>query len=280
MNSSTTLLPRGRAGARKAADSQVVEAAARWGLAARGVIYGLVGVIALRIALDGTREQADRGGALSELADRPFGSVLLWAVGVGLAGMALWRLTEALFGASGPDGRKTSKRLLSGARALFYGFIAASVLAMASGSSSSASGSGDQQSRDVTARALELPAGQWIVGAAGVVAVGAGLWMAGRAVTRRYRKHLRGGQMPRWAWRVTNVCGVGGGVARGIVFAAVGAFVVRAAAEARPGKAKGFDDTLRSFATTQAGPWLLVAVAVGLVLFGLFSFAMARWRRV
>lgn len=71
-----------------------------------------------------------------------------------------------------------------------------------------------------------------------------------------------------------------GGAARGLVFAAAGAFAVRAAVDYESDRAKGLDDTLRSFAETSAGPGLLACVAAGLVLFGVFSFAMARWRKV
>ncbi|MEU0373228.1 DUF1206 domain-containing protein [Streptomyces sp. NPDC006283] len=275
-----TVTVHGRAQARRAANSPVVDTAARWGFAARGVIYLLVGVLALHIAFGGTGRQADRGGALAELAEQPFGAVLLWALGLGLVGMALWRLSEAVFGASGPDGHKTGKRLLSAGRCLFYGFVAYSVLAFAAGDRGSGGGSSDQQSRDLTARALEAPGGQWIVGLAGVGAAVAGIWVAVRAALRKYRKHLKQSGMPHRARRFVDVTGVGGGVARGALFAAIGVFVVRAAISYEPDRAKGFDDTLRSFADTPAGPWLLVLVAAGLVLFGVFSFAMARWRRV
>ncbi|MFJ8073317.1 DUF1206 domain-containing protein [Streptomyces sp. NPDC096176] len=275
-----TVTVRGRANARRAANGSVVDTAARWGFVARGVIYLLVGVLALHIAFGGGGRQADRGGALAELAGQPFGAVLLWALGAGLVGMALWRLSEALFGASGPDGHKTGKRLLSGGRCLFYGFVAYSVLAFAAGDRGSGGGSSDQQSRDVTARALEAPGGQWIVGLAGVGIAVAGTWVAVRAALRKYRKHLKRSGMSHRARRFVDVTGVGGGVARGALFAAIGVFVVRAAIEYEPDQAKGFDDTLRSFADTPAGPWLLVLVAAGLVLFGVFSFAMARWRRV
>lgn len=97
---------------------------------------------------------------------------------------------------------------------------------------------------------------------------------------RKYHKHLKLGQMSRRTRQFVDVTGVGGGAARGIVFAAIGVFIIRAAVEYEPDKAKGFDDTLRTFAETPAGPWLLALVAVGLALFGVFSFAMARWRRV
>ncbi|GAB2727206.1 DUF1206 domain-containing protein [Streptomyces bullii] len=268
----------GRAEARRA-NGSVTEGAARAGLTARGVIYLLVGVLALQIAFGDGERQADRGGALAELADKPFGAVLLWALGIGLVGMALWRLSEALFGAAGKDGRKPKKRLLATARCAFYTFVAYSVLSFAA-SRNNSGGSSDQQSRDVTARLLEAPAGQWLVGAAGAAIVVVGVGMGVRAVLRKYHDKLKLGRMSPGIRRLVDVTGVGGGAARGLVFAVAGAFAVRAAVDAEPHRAKGLDDTLRTFADTPLGPWLLVCVAAGLVLFGVFSFAMARWRRV
>lgn len=279
MNTRTMSL-NGRGTAQRAANSPAMDAAARWGFVARGVIYLLIGVLALQIAFGGGGKQADRGGALAEIAEQPMGSVLLWVLGIGLVGMALWRLSEALFGAAGPDGGKKGKRLLSAGRFVFYGFVAYSVLAFAAGDKGSGGGSSDQQSQDVTAKALELPGGQWIVGIVGVGIAVAGLWVGVRAVLRKYHKHLKLSQMSHRARKFTDVTGVGGGAGRGILFTAVGVFVVQAAVEYQPDKAKGFDDTLRSFTDTPAGPWLLAAVALGLALFGIFSFAMARWRKV
>jgi hypothetical protein len=286
------------------------------------VIYLLVGALALQIAFGDTKEQADRGGALAELSQKPFGAVLLWALGIGLAGMALWRLSEALFGSVGKDGRSARKRLLATVRFAFYVFVAYSVLSFAASRNQSGGGSSDQQSRDATARVLEIPAGQWLVGAAGIAVVVAGGWIGVRAVLRKYHDKLRLGQMgprtrrlvdvtgvagehqPAGGWigvravlrkyhdklrlgqmgprtrRLVDVTGVAGGAARGLVFAVAGVFAVRAAIDYEPDKAKGLDDTLRTFADTPLGPWLLVCVAAGLVLFGVFSFAMARWRRV
>jgi hypothetical protein len=269
-------------GSGRAARGSVTEGAARAGLTARGVIYLLVGALALQIAFGGSSEQADRQGALEEISEKPLGSAMLWALGIGLVGMALWRLSEAVFGAAGPDGRKWTKRLASAARFVFYAFVAYSVLTFAAGGGSGGGGGGssDEQSRDVTARALELPGGQWLVGAAGLGVIAAGGWIGVRAAMRSYHKHLRLGEMSRRTRRLVDVTGVAGGVARGLVFATAGVFAVRAAVEYEPDKAKGLDDTLRSFADSPAGPALLACVAVGLVLFGLFSFAMARWRKV
>ncbi|MFE5538455.1 DUF1206 domain-containing protein [Streptomyces sp. NPDC056492] len=254
------------------------EVTARCGLLARGVLYALIGLLALRVAFgDAGGEEADREGALRELVGKPFGGVLVWAVGGGLVCMMLWRLSEAVFGAAGPDGGKPLKRLASAGRSVFYAAAAFSVLSFAAGGGS---GSGDQKSRDVTARALELPAGQWLTGAAGLGIAVAGVVIAVQAARRTFRKHLAMGGVPGWGRTGVDVLGVGGGLARGAVFAAAGSFVVYAAVRYDPGRAKGVDDTLRSFAGTAAGPWLLVAVAVGLMLFGAFSWAMARWREV
>ncbi|ANS62666.1 putative integral membrane protein [Streptomyces lincolnensis] len=277
MNMSATART-GHLRARRVGSGSAREVAARAGLTARGVIYLLVGILALQIAFGDGKEQADRGGALAELSDKPFGAVLLWALGVGLVGMALWRLSEALFGSVGRDGHKPRKRLLAAVRCLFYAFVAYSVLSFAAGSGGG--GSSDKQSKDVTARLLEVPAGQWLVGAAGAGIVVAGVWIAVQALRRSYHDKMKFGELSRRTRQLVDVTGVAGGLARGAVFAVVGAFAVKAAVDYEPDKAKGLDDALRSFADTPLGPWLLVCVAAGLVLFGVFSFALARWRRV
>ncbi|MFD7431759.1 DUF1206 domain-containing protein [Streptomyces sp. NPDC059818] len=283
MNISATAR-KGHGKARRAGNGSAVEAGGRAGFVARGVIYFLVGVLALRIAFGGNGggggKTADRGGALSEIAQKPFGSVLLWVLGVALVGMALWRLSEAAFGAAGPDGQKATKRLASAGRAVFYGFMSYSVLMFAAGDKGSGSGSSDAQSQDVTARVLDMPGGRWLVGAGGVAVAGAGLWIAGRAALRKFHKHLRTGEMSRTERRAVDITGVFGGVSRGLVFTVAGGFAVAAAVKAKSGEAKGMDDTLRSFTATPAGPWLLALIAVGLAAFGLFSCANARWRRI
>ncbi|MER5733235.1 DUF1206 domain-containing protein [Streptomyces sp. NPDC002138] len=251
---------------------------ARCGLVARGVLYVLTGLLAVRIAFGESAGEADRQGALQTLAGQPFGRVMVWAVGAGLVCMVLWRLSEAVFGAAGPHGDTAGKRLAAAGRALFYATAAYSVLSFAAGSGGE--GSGDEQSRDITARALQLPAGQWLVGAAGIGIAIAGVTIAVRAALRRFRDHLRmGGVSAGWR-RAVDFLGVAGGVSRGAVFAVAGGFACYAAWTYDPGRARGVDDTLRAFTGTPAGPWLMVAVGVGLMLFGVFSWAMARWREV
>lgn len=173
------------AAVRRAARGDVVRTGARVGFAARGVLYLLVGVLAVRIGLTGTNEQADRGGALTEIAATPFGAALLWALGVGLAGMTVWRLSEALFGSAGPKNDGAGKRALSGARFVFYGVSSFLVLAFAVGDRGSGAGSTDRQSGTSPDAFSLCPAasGGWAPRPQGSSARGCGSW-AGRHCAR------------------------------------------------------------------------------------------------
>jgi len=62
-------------------------------------MYVLIGILAIEIAFGNSGKEADQSGALRVLAGTPLGAVLLWLLVAGFIGMALWRLSEALFGA-------------------------------------------------------------------------------------------------------------------------------------------------------------------------------------
>lgn len=259
---------------RHGSSSRGLATLARAGLAARGVMYIIIGCIALQIAFGHGGRQADRSGALRLVAHTPFGSAALWLLVVGFTGMTLWRLSEAAYGAD----HKASTRLAALMRAVFYGFVVYTILEFALGVG--APESSNQQSKDLTAAALRLPGGRLIVGLIGLALFAAGVRLAYHGWQQKFRRKLDLGRMPPSMRRAIGPLGQVGGVARGTVFAAAGIFLVVAAVQFRPGQAKGVDATLRALAHTPFGPWLLVLVAAGLVTFGVYSFCEARWRRV
>ncbi len=263
---------------RRAADSTPMRYLARAGFLARGIMYIVIGWIALLIAFRKTSQQADRTGALHELSGTPFGAAALWLLVVGFFGMALWRLSEALYGGAGTGGRKASSRIAALARAVLYAVIAWGVLEYALGVGSP-QGS-NQQSVDLTATLMRHPGGKAVVVAVGLALAGGGLYLGYQAWRKRFLKTLNLGQMRVRTRRIVEWLGRVGGIARGIVFITAGVFLVVAAARSQPGQAKGIDSSLRALAATPLGPWLLVLVAVGLIMFGLFSCCEARWRRV
>jgi len=247
----------------------------RAGFLARGIMYIVIGWIALQIAFGHSRQQADRTGALHELGSTPFGEAALWILVVGFIGMTLWRLSEAIWPAG--EGRKASARALSLAKAVTYTVIAYGVLKYAIGLG--APQSSNKQSVDLTATLLRYTGGQVLVVVIGLVLIGAGLYLGYEAWRERFLKDMQLGQLKTQTRRMVEWLGRIGGVARGIVFITAGVFLVVAAVEAKPGQAKGIDSSLRVLATTPAGPWLLALVAIGLIMFGLFSCCEARFRR-
>jgi len=140
--------------------------------------------------------------------------------------------------------------------------------------------SSDQQSVDLTATLMRHPGGQWLVAVLGLVLAGAGLYLGYSAWRERFLESMNLTGVSARTRRVVEWLGRIGGVARGIVFVVAGVFLVVAAVDAKPGQAKGVDSALRSLAATPAGPWLLVVVAIGLIMFGIFSACEARWYKV
>jgi hypothetical protein len=270
---------RAEAKGRQAANSKPLELAARAGFVARGAIYVLIGLIAVQIAL-GRGGQADRGGALAQIAAKSYGAVVLWLLVIGFAGLTLWRLSEAAFGANGPDGHQAVERLKSLARSIMYGFFFVSALRLVTGASSSATAKSNGQSQSLTARVMTHTGGRMLIGAVGVGVMIAGVMMAKEAWTKEFLKVMNLAGAPTGTRSLVEKLGLVGGIARGAVIVLAGVFLVIAAVRFSPSKAEGIDGTLRASAHTPLGPVLLVLVALGLVAFGLFSCCEARWRRV
>ena len=264
---------------RRAAHSKSLKVAARAGFVARGAIYLLIGIIALEIAL-GKGGQADRGGALSQIAAKSYGTFVLWLLVVGFAGLALWRFSEAALGAVGPDGHKASERLKSLARALLYSFFFVTTLQLVTGTSSSATANGNSQSRTLTARVMTHSGGRLLVGLVGLVVLVIGAMLAREGWKKEFLKRMNFRGASFGVRSLVEKLGVVGGVARGTVVAVAGVFLIIAAVRFSPSKAEGIDGSLRAFAHTPLGPFLLILVALGLIAFGLFSWCEARWRRV
>lgn len=264
---------------RRAANSKALKIAARVGFVARGAIYLLIGFIALEIAF-GKGGQADRGGALAQIATKSYGTFVLWVLVVGFAGLALWRFSEAAFGAVGPDGHEASERLKSLARALLYSSFFVTTLQYVIGSSSSATANGNSQSRSLTARVMEHNGGRLLVGLIGLVVMVIGAMLAREGWKKEFLKRMNFFGASAGVRSLVEKLGVVGGVARGAVVVVAGVFLIIAAVRFSPSKAEGIDGSLRAFAHTPLGPVLLILVALGLVAFGLFSWCEARWRRV
>jgi uncharacterized BrkB/YihY/UPF0761 family membrane protein len=219
--------------------------------------------------------EADQQGALQLLAGKPNGSVSLWLLGIGFAAYALWRLSEAAYGVAG-DGNRTGPRLRSLARAVIYAGLAYLTFQVVSGTQ----GSQSAQQQDITARLMQHPGGRWLVGIVGLIVVIIGLVLAMEGIHRKFMKYLRTSQMSPRTRRFVRLLGVIGTVARGVVLALVGIGVIDAAISHNPAASGGIDKALLTLRNQPVGPVLLLLVALGLAVFGIYGLCEARWRRV
>jgi hypothetical protein len=211
-------------------------------LTARGILYILIGWVAILVALGNHSHQADQQGALQLLASTSFGRIVLWLIGIGFAGYALWRLSEAAFGVTGEG-----------------------------------NGAGPQ---DFTANVMHHSGGRWLVGIVGLIVVIAGVTLMVEGLRARFMKYLQTYRMSARTRKLVRRLGMIGTTARGLVFAAVGALIVDAAVTFNAAKAGGLDKALLTLRNQPFGEFLLIAAALGLLAFGLYGLAEARWRRV
>jgi hypothetical protein len=265
-------------GARRAERSDLLDHAVRFGLVAYGLVHLVVGWIAAQLAFGQRTDEASGTGALHELAQQPFGEVLVWAVAVGMLLLLLWRVLEVFAGHRGTEGvERWRKRLVSAGKACVYGFLGFTAMRIATGSGgSSSSGSGSSSEETMTAKVLSWPVGPWLVGAVGAVIIGIAVAHLWRGWTASFLDDLDVRGRAGTSGRAYEVLGRVGYAAKGVAFSVVGGLVVWAAVTHDPQKSAGLDEALHELLQQPFGQVLLLAVAVGLACFGLFCFAQAR----
>jgi hypothetical protein len=256
-----------------------LNALARVGLVAKGVSYALVGILAIKLAADSGGKATSRQGALHMVAQHSFGKLLLIVLAFGFAAYAVWRFAQAFFDKNNDgDGVKgLAKRAGYFGRGAIYAALTYSTIKIISGA---AEQSQNQKAHKTTATVLSWPAGKWIVGAAGLVLIGVGLWNGYRALEKKFLKNWKTEQMSASVQRWGARSGVVGLLARMVVFVLIGIFVVKAAYDYNPREAIGLDGALQKLAAQSYGSWLLGIVAAGLLAYAVFCFFEARYRNV
>jgi hypothetical protein len=258
----------------EAANSEPVGWLARFGFTGRGIVYVVLGVLAVEVAL-GHSARADKNGALAAIKDKPFGGVLLVVLAISFAGYAVWRLLDGLVGHREDDGAKRlGKCAASFAKGVVYAGLAFSTARFV------VSPAGRDKTEPMTARVMGMTGGRTVVGVVGAALVIGGLVMAVRGMRSKFLKKLDLSSAEHGMRTAVKGVGIVALVGRGLVLALIGGFLVQAAVAFDPDKAKGLDASLKSLADAPFGPVLLACAALGLVAFGLWSFVEARYRRV
>jgi hypothetical protein len=272
---------RGGDGSRNAAHevthSTAYEALARTGFVARGVVFGVIGVLALKLALGSGGKATNQQGALETIAREPFGRVLLVVVAIGLAGYAFWRLVSAAVGPRDDADDGVHKRVAAVASGIVYAALCFTAVKIVFGAHATSAASNPKHA---TAGVLGWPGGPALVTIAGVILIGVGLFQGYQGVGRKFCEEANTNEMGTGVRRTYVGLGVVGYLARMVVFLLVGYGAIKAALDYNPRNAVGLDGALQKLAHSSDGPLLLGIVAAGLIGFALYCVADARYRRL
>jgi len=255
-----------------AANSRLMAGLARAGLTARGVVYIVLGWLAVLVGLGGNAN-VDQSGALTEILDQPYGAAMVWLLTIGFAAYAFWRLSEAAFGVTG-EGKKAGPRVKSFVRGIAYIAMALTAQSLSHGARATQSG----QQGDLASTLMQHQGGRLIVGIVGLIVVAIGLVLVREGWTTGFLRFFE--SLPAKRRKVVVWLGRVGTIARGVVFAVSGLLAVVAAWTVDPSKAGGIDEAFRTLLGQPFGTALVVLLGAGLLLFGVYGLAEAAWRRV
>ncbi|BAY07190.1 DUF1206 domain-containing protein [Calothrix sp. NIES-2098] len=251
-----------------------IERLARLGYVSKGVVYGIVGLLAAQVAFGTGGKTTDTKGALQTLVEQPFGKFVLALVAIGLIGYVIWRFVQAI---KDPENKGVAKRVGYAMNGVIYGSLAYSAVQILLGSGG---GSNSNSTQDWTARLLSQPFGQWLVGTMGALIIGFGFYQFYKAYTAKFRRKLNLTELSNTErnW-VMGICRFGL-IARGIVFCIIGWFLIQAATQYNAQAAGGLDEALQTLAQQPYGPWLLGFVALGLIAYGIYMAIKARYSQL
>jgi hypothetical protein len=276
-NQGTSTLHSPRGGGTAVMNDDAFAWLARCGFLARGVVYGVIGALAIELAAGSGGKATNQQGALETIAQQSFGKLLLVAVAIGLAGYSCWRLLRAALGHGRQQRDSGFDRLAGVASGLVYAALCVVAVKILAGAGSAG---GSSAPRRTTAGVLGWSEGPLIVGAVGVVLIGVGIYQGYKGLAGKFLEEAETARMSPNVQRLYTAVAVFGFLARAVVFGLTGYGLLSAAIDFEPRKAIGLDGALRELASNSYGPLLLGIVAAGLIGFALFSILDARYHRI
>jgi hypothetical protein len=248
---------------------------ARVGLVARGLVYLIIGVLALQLAFGEGGKAVNQQDALKTIAHQAFGRTLLILLAIGLAGYALWRLVRAAVGHGAEQRDSGLDRIAALDSGVAYAILCVTAVEIIAGS-----GASSGTPKETTGGILGWPGGTVLVAVAGAILIGVAAYQAYEGLAKKFLDSAKTGEMSEGVRKGYTALGVFGHVARAVIFALVGYGLIKAAVNYNPKAAIGLDGALRQLADSSYGPALLGVVAAGLAGFALYSIAGARYRKV
>jgi len=259
--------------------SEKLEWVARMGYAAKGVIYGTVGLLAAGAAFGWfSGEVGGTRNAIQKISEQPFGLALLLLLIVGLLGYVTWRLTQGIKdtedkGEEASGWMQRTGFMISGLLYLSLGVYAVSLTPWVGGGDG-----GDSTKQDLVRTIMGYTWGPWFIAAIGATFVGIGLYQGYRSISKKFKDNWKTGEMTSTFETTATHFAQAGILARAVTFLIMGGLIARAGLTTTPENAKGLGQALAVLNEQSYGPWLLGLVAIGLVMYGLYCGVNARFR--
>ncbi|MFT9600769.1 DUF1206 domain-containing protein [Mesobacillus sp.] len=252
---------------------------ARFGYIAKGLVYGMVGVLAALAAFGPTGNTKGTTGALQSISEMPFGEAALWIIGIGLIGYILWDFIKAIKDPEneGTDAKGLIKRTGYFISGLIYTNLAFGAIKLASNTGSAGSGNSE---KTISAKLMEQPFGVWLVGLAGAIIIGYGVYELYSGAKEKFMSKFKTYEMNDKERKIARLSGKIGLISRGIVLSMVGFFFIRTAYTNNPNESKGLGGALTELANQPFGQFLLAIVAVGLILYGIYQIIKGRYQHM
>ncbi|OYD70183.1 DUF1206 domain-containing protein [Rhodococcus sp. OK302] len=255
------------------AQNSIFERFARAGFVTSGIVHLIIGYIAIRVALGGAAGATDQSGAMAELASKPGGKIALWVGVVAFLVMALWRLAESALGKSSePGSERTSSEVINRIKAFSLSVVYFAFAFTAFGFARGSGKSSGAQSSGLSARLMQSTAGTVALIVVGLIVIAVGGYHVYKGASRNFVKDLKGEPSD-----LVRRLGIVGYIAKGLAIAAIGLLFILAAAQSAPNKATGLDGAFKALLAQPYGATLLVLAGLGIITYGLYCFAMARY---
>lgn len=260
--------------------SSTLENLTRLGYGVRGLIYGIIGLLALMFAIGGSGSLQDPQGAIASIGQQIFGRILLGIILIGLIGYTLWGLIRAFFD---PLHKGKSFKGILERIGFFISAVAYAILIIPTYnfifniSNAAQNGAQGIQLKNIIGTIFLMPFGKWIVGIIGVIVLVIGVYQVYQGLRHNFDKQIKPYALTpkqvKWVKRI----GRFGTLGRAVVFFIVGLFLLFAAYHAKPTEVKGVGGALLILLQQPYGHWLLGIVALGLIAFGGYSLLSAFW---
>ncbi|CAH0345978.1 DUF1206 domain-containing protein [Bacillus sp. CECT 9360] len=251
----------------------------RLGYMAKGLVYGMIGVLAALAAFGPGGDMTGTSGVLQSIAEMPFGEVALWIIGICLIGYILWDFIKAIKDPEneGTDAKGLIRRTGYFISGVIYTNLAFGAIKLASHTGDAGGGNSE---KTISAKLMEQPFGEWLVGLVGAIIIGYGVYELYSGVKEKFMSKFKTYEMNDKERKIARLSGKLGLISRGIVLCMVGFFFIRTAYTHNPDESKGLGGALTELASQPFGQFLLAIVAVGLILYGVYQIIRGRYQHM